>query len=163
MEALLSEKTNQIPDEFDWFAPLIGDWDFDYYDNFCNKGELRHVKGEWIFRRVLEGAGIEDLFICPSRQTRRTNLQPDCEYGVALRMFNLEKKCYDMVYACNKYMERLQFTYENKKLVGTVLNNQNARWVFSEITENTFRWQNVTVLVDGTWQINSNIYAKRKE
>ena len=25
-EALLSEKTGRIPDEFDWFAPLIGDW-----------------------------------------------------------------------------------------------------------------------------------------
>ena len=25
IEALLSEKTDRIPDEYDWFAPLIGD------------------------------------------------------------------------------------------------------------------------------------------
>ena len=25
IDALLSEKTDKIPDEFDWFAPLIGD------------------------------------------------------------------------------------------------------------------------------------------
>ena len=26
VEALLSGKTDRIPDEYDWFAPLIGDW-----------------------------------------------------------------------------------------------------------------------------------------
>ena len=55
-EALLSEKTDKIPESFDWFAPLLGDWDCDYYDEYV-KGEKRHVKGEWIFRRVLEGTG----------------------------------------------------------------------------------------------------------
>lgn len=71
-EALVSDKTLNIPDEYDWFAPLIGDWDFDYYDGYDNP-EIRHMKGEWIFRRVLEGAGIEDLFICPSRATKDIN------------------------------------------------------------------------------------------
>jgi len=31
-EALLSSKTDRIPDGYDWFAPLIGDWECDYYD-----------------------------------------------------------------------------------------------------------------------------------
>ncbi len=26
-EALLSGKTDKIPEEYDWFAPLLGDWD----------------------------------------------------------------------------------------------------------------------------------------
>ena len=64
-DALLSAKTDKIPDEYDWFAPLLGDWDCDYYDEFG--GQKRYVKGEWIFRRVLEGAGIQDVFIFPSR------------------------------------------------------------------------------------------------
>ena len=51
-EALLSEKTDKIPEEFDWFAPLIGDWDCDYYDE-PEQGHKRHVVGEWIFRRIL--------------------------------------------------------------------------------------------------------------
>lgn len=162
MEALLSEKTGKIPVEYDWFAPLIGDWDFDYYDSY-DKDVLRHVKGEWIFRRILEGAGIEDLFICPSRGTRLYNAQPDGEYGVALRMFNEKKKCYDMVYTCDRYMISLEFKYEDNKLIGTVLDNECSKWVFSDITNATFHWQNVTVLEDGSWKINSNVYAKRKE
>ncbi len=50
IDALLSEKTDKIPDEFDWFAPLIGDWDCDYYDEFG--GSKRFVKGEWIFSDI---------------------------------------------------------------------------------------------------------------
>ena len=61
-EALLSGKTDRIPDEYDWFAPLLGDWDCDYYDE-PEPGRKRHVKGEWIFRRILEGTGIQDIFI----------------------------------------------------------------------------------------------------
>ena len=57
IEALLSGKTDRIPDEYDWFAPLIGDWDCDYYDE-PEAGHKRHVKGEWLFRRILEGTGI---------------------------------------------------------------------------------------------------------
>ena len=34
IDALLSDKTDRIPDEYDWFAPLLGDWACDYYDEF---------------------------------------------------------------------------------------------------------------------------------
>ena len=87
IEALLSEKTYRIPDEYDWFAPLLGDWDCDYYDE-PTAGQKRHVKGEWIFRRILEGAGVQDIFIFPSRATKEAEPQPDGEYGSSFRMFN---------------------------------------------------------------------------
>lgn len=160
--ALLSGNTSSIPREYDWFGPLIGDWEFDYYDHL-EAEEPRHVKGEWIFRRVLEGAGIEDLFICPSRATRAEHPQPDGEYGAALRIFNPKECCYDMAYACGKYVKRLTFRRENGSLVGTVLGAPAERWVFSEITENSFHWQNITVLENGRQWVNSNVYAARKE
>ena len=68
-EALLSTGTDKIQEEYDWFAPLIGDWDCDYYDELINH-QRRHVKGEWIFRRILEGTGVQDIFIFPSRDTK---------------------------------------------------------------------------------------------
>lgn len=68
-EALLSRQANPaLPAEDDWFAPLLGDWEFDYQD----RGG-RRLKGEWYFRRALDGMAIEDLFICPSRDTREEN------------------------------------------------------------------------------------------
>lgn len=73
----LTAGENKIPRSFDWFAPLLGDWDFTYTDGL---GGGRTVQGEWLFRRALNGAGIEDLFICPSRATRADN--PPARRGV---------------------------------------------------------------------------------
>lgn len=159
--SLVCSSTDKIPAEYDWFAPLLGDWDFDYYDGY-EKETPRHIVGEWIFRRVLDGAGIEDLFICPSRATRKENPQPDGEYGAAVRMFHPKRKCYEMVYTCFGSMTRLDFVKEGDKLVGTILDAPQYKWVFSEITDTTFHWQNVTVLENGDWQVNVNIYAKRR-
>ncbi len=162
-EVLYGKETNFIPKEYDWFSKLIGDWEFDYYDGYNGEKKYsRHIKGEWIFRRILNGAGIEDLFICPSRETRHVNPQVDGEYGLAVRMFNPKEKCYDMFYTCERKMCRLKFVLEGEKLVGTVLNEPNKKWVFSEISDNSFRWQNVTVTENNEWRVNSNIYAKRK-
>ena len=86
-----NQEDHCIPTEYDWFSPLLGDWEFDYNDSFlngdCSKPQ-RKLKGEWIFRRVLNGTGIEDIFICPSRDICHAIPQPDGEYGVGLRMFN---------------------------------------------------------------------------
>lgn len=51
VDALLSsERNGMIPEEDDWYAPLIGDWKFEYHEPGG-----RHLQGEWYFRRVLEG------------------------------------------------------------------------------------------------------------
>ena len=159
-EALLSEKTDKIPDAYDWFAPLIGDWDCDYYDE-PEKGKKRHVVGEWIFRRILEGTGVQDVFIFPSRSTKAADPQPDGEYGTSLRMFNRENGCYDVVYTCETCMKRLTFRKEGSKLIGQVLDEENAFWVFSDITPDQFHWENILVRDDGTKKLVCEIFGKR--
>ena len=159
-EALLSDETGRIPAPFDWFAPLIGDWACDYYDE-PEPGRKRHVSGEWIFRRILEGTGVQDIFIFPSRSTKETDPQPDGEYGTSLRMFNREKGRYDVVYTCERCMKRLTFTKEGGRLVGTVLDGENARWVFSDITPDSFHWENVLVREDGSREPVCEIFGKR--
>ena len=34
IEALYGRSEETIPEEYDWFAPLLGDWEFDYKDKF---------------------------------------------------------------------------------------------------------------------------------
>ena len=158
VNALLSDYKNDcIPAEDDWYAPLIGDWNFEYSEPYGRK-----LKGEWIFRRVLEGMAIEDIFICPSRDTKDINPQPDGEYGVAVRMYNKEKRCYDMTYICSKYTNRLEVKKENDKIVCTVLDNRSNKWIFNAINKNDFHWQNVTVEPNGNQIINCEVFAKRK-
>lgn len=153
---------SKIPEEYDWFAPLLGDWDFDYYDVKDGRRE-RHVKGEWLFRRALDGTCIEDLFICPSRDTRESNPQPDGEYGAAIRMFNPETKSYDMVYTTRGYMTRLEIRKEKEQIVCTVLSDTCAKWVFDRMTGDTFHWRNVTVMENGRWRTNCEVSAVRRE
>lgn len=150
------DRSPVIPREEDWFAPLLGDWRFDYSDT---RG--RKLKGEWFFRRVLEGMAIEDIFICPSRDTKEQNPQPDGEYGVAVRMYNAARHCYDMTYVCARYTRRLEVRREQGKIVCTRQDDPSRKWVFLRVTEDTFHWQNVSVLQDGTWSVNCEVFATR--
>lgn len=157
--ALVSADKNElIPNECDWFKALLGDWDFDYSDI---SGTV--AKGEWIFRRVLNGMAIEDLFICPSRATREENPNPDSEYGAALRMYNTKTKHYDMTYICESYTKRLEVDFKDNMIICTVLEKPDEKWVFSEISNRSFHWRNVNILENGNWQTNANIFARRRE
>ena len=86
VKALCSDKRNQrIPENYDYFGNLIGEWDIEWNDHL-ESDKPRLVKGEWIFSRVLDGTAIQDLFIVPSREERLQNNQPDAEYGTTLRI-----------------------------------------------------------------------------
>ena len=159
-EALLSKDCGKLPQEFDWFSQLVGDWDCDYYDEPV-PGQKRHVKGEWIFRRVLEGIGIQDIFIFPSRATRDANPQPDGEYGTSLRVFNQSNSCYDVVYTCAGTMKRLTFTKEDDRLIGKVLDEEATYWIFSDLSPACFHWEYVMINPDGTRNLVCEIFGKK--
>ena len=81
-DALMSENRNvNMPEEMDWFGALIGDWDMIWRQDIGTEREFV-CKGEWIFSRVLNGFGIQDLFIVPSREERIRLNMPDAEYLV---------------------------------------------------------------------------------
>jgi len=69
-------RKGRIPEEYDFFGGLIGEWDI-IWDDHLEEAEPRRVKGEWIFSRVLDGMAVQDLFIVPSREERLRNKQPD--------------------------------------------------------------------------------------
>ena len=158
VDALLGDgSTAYIPPQDDWYAPLLGDWDFDFSD-----AGGRHLKGEWFFRRVLEGTAIEDIFICPSRATKDADPQPDAEYGVALRLYDPARRCYDMTYVCTKGTTRLRVDRVEGRIECSVLDAPQYKWVFCEVGADTFHWQNVEVLPDGSRRLNCEVFARRK-
>ncbi len=158
---LTTERSPLLPEEYDYWKDLIGEWEFDYTDGY-DRPTQRHVKGEWIFARMLEGLGIIDMFICPSRDTREFAPQPDGEYGVALRVFNPETKKWDMTYTTRGSMTRLTGELQDGKVVLTVLDAPQFKWVFVKRRPDYFYWQNIEVLSDGTQRLNCDVRAKRK-
>ena len=70
VDALISaEKSSLIPGEYDYWKDVIGSWDLNFVFNRGTEKE-RHVKGEWHFARILDGLGIQDIFICLAREFR---------------------------------------------------------------------------------------------
>ena len=95
VEALVSEgRSPELPEEHDWFGGLVGTWRLDYFDRNLSSS----VEGEWIFGRVLEGMGIQDVIILPARDARTETPHPLTEYGTSLRIFNPGTRAWDVAY-----------------------------------------------------------------
>ena len=159
-EALISkEKSSLIPDEYDYWGELIGSWDIDYVEGKGTAKE-KHVKGEWYFERILEGLGIQDIFICPAREYRDN--PKTGEYGATIRMFNPQKMVWDMVYTCYGTMSRFTGTKKDGMVILTNNHKKTNRWIFTDITKNSFHWQNESTLKDGTVKVWCEVFATRQ-
>ncbi|KYM46585.1 hypothetical protein [Fusobacterium necrophorum] len=146
------------------FSDLIGEWEIEWIDGKGTENE-RHVIGEWLFSEILNGEGIQDIFICPSRAERLINPQPDAEYGTTIRVYNPQKQKWDICYSCSGKMIYLEAEKINEEII--LVNQDKTKginhWIFSEITPNTFHWENKSSLDNGkTWIINGEVFAKRR-
>lgn len=148
-QILTSQKKNiAIPEEFDFFGKLIGGWKIDYIDN----SNSRTIKGEWHFSWVLDGMAIQDVI-----------LLPDYEYGTTLRVYNPRTNAWDVAYCFTGKIMRLEARKQDGKVVLTHIDNAKRKWVFSEIGQDEFHWQDVTVQDDGVWHADFDICARRIE
>ncbi|MEG0452415.1 MAG: hypothetical protein RR428_00730 [Coprobacillus sp.] len=146
-EALRSEsKSTALPDEFNYFGKLIGSWAIDYIEDNTSLA----IKGEWHFSWVLEGMAIQDVIILP-----------DYEYGSSLRIYNPDTHAWDVAYGYTGKIIRLEAKKQDNMIMLTFINDERRKWIFTNIQDNHFHWENITVKDDGEWYINAEIYAER--
>ena len=86
---------------------------------------------------------------------------PDYEYGTSLRIFNPDTHAWDVAYGYTGNIIRLEARKQGGMIVLTFTGDERRKWVFTEIGENKFHWQNITVKDDGEWLINAEIDAER--
>lgn len=162
-KALISEEANpSLPPEMDWFGSLIGEWDFLWHANIGTENEMIQ-KGEWIFSRVLNGFGIQDVFIVPSREERKRLGMPDAEYGTTIRMYNKAAQTWEIYYTCIGEYTRLTAKKEGNRIILTETSQQNMCWVFSDITDTSFHWQNWMLNEHGEWVVVCDCLADRRD
>ena len=162
VKALCSDKRNQrIPENYDYFGNLIGEWDIEWNDHL-ESDKPRLVKGEWIFSRVLDGTAIQDLFIVPSREERLQNNQPDAEYGTTLRIFNPQAEVWDIFYGCMGEAIRLTAYKESNEIILIENTTKKMRYVFSDITTSSFLWRKERMNEDNKWQTVAKVSAERR-
>ena len=65
------------------------------------------------------------------------------------------------MYTCDHAMERLTFTKQGDRLVGKVHSEKDAYWIFSDITADSFHWENVRLYENGERFLVCEIFGKR--
>jgi hypothetical protein len=149
------------------FGRFVGAWDLDvtYFDP---AGVVsREVKGEWHFGWVLEGRAVADVWIVPRRSLRGSSGPPAGEYGMSLRFYDNDIAAWRSTWLGPVHKVVLPFI---AKQVGETMvlerteGERMVRWIFSEITPETFKWQNIVSIDDGaTWHLEQQFKARRAE
>ncbi|WP_119269251.1 hypothetical protein [Taklimakanibacter deserti] len=152
-----------IPDEHRIFAPFIGDWDL-IVKWFDERGKLaREERGEWHFAWILEGRGVQDVWIVPPRNERggRIDLY---EYGTSLRFFDSELGAWQSTWIGP--MHRLVRTFLARRIDDKVVLETTEgevprmRWSFADVTQDSFTWRN-ELWTGADWRIQQTFDARR--
>ena len=151
-KALLSaERHGIIPEEYDYFGPFLGEWDFKWHDNIGSQFESV-ADGKWTFARILEGRAVQDTFVTSKKNTKTGELER--EYGTTVRIYNPSNRNWDIFYGCTGEAVQLVAEKEEDQIVITCVTpiSFQMKWVFFDIQKDTFKWKNIISTDNGkTW------------
>jgi len=147
------------------FGQFVGDWeaDFTVYGPDSSK---ETVKAEWHFAWVLDGRAVQDVFIIPRRADRDNSSWTRQDYGTCLRFYDPNLDCWRVAWVSPRHGEILTFhaTQIGDEIVleGKDLNGTPMRWIFSDITPNSFHWRRVFSTDGGaTWKLHKGMSVRR--
>ncbi|KZB79845.1 hypothetical protein [Amycolatopsis regifaucium] len=130
------------------FEPLIGSWDLVVH-NYGEDGSVRTVDGEWHFGWALDGRAVTDVWICPARASRVDGV--DGEWGMSLRFYDEKIDAFRSTWLGpgNGWVlpflgKRTEDGFEIESDTGGV----RRRWIFSELTAESFSWRAEETLPD---------------
>ena len=156
----------EIPAANDVYGWLIGSWELDVLRYGVDVSH-RHLKGEAHFNWVLEGRAVQDLWIMP-RVTERT---PEMDstfnmFGTTLRVWDAKLQAWRVTWInpVTGQRDELIGRWSGKDIVqiGTKSDGAPIRWIFSEITQDSFRWTGEVLESDGrTWRIEGEFRARK--
>lgn len=167
--ALVAQKSDdEIPAEdrlYDW---LIGDWDVTAFDYLPNGSKIK-TEGEWMFRYILEGRAVQDVWISPKRSLRTpaTPKTPN-RYGTTIRVYYPEERAWKInwynpiIGATNDLKARR----DGKDIVHDGVDKQGnpLRWVFTDIKPGSFHWYGEVSIDKGqTWVRAAEFFGKKRK
>ena len=141
-----NEPLPESAEKLQLFGQFVGSWDAEVI-NYKPDGTLQTVEAEWHFGWVLEGRAIQDVWIAPKRALRRSMPNAIGDYGATLRFYD-EKidawrstwigpvKGYVIPFIARKIGEEIV-------LEGKLETGIQMKWIFSEITKDSFRWRSI--------------------
>jgi hypothetical protein len=150
---------------FQPFAPLIGSWDLDvsWYDDEGRR--TRETKGEWHFAWALDGSAVADIWITPSRAVRTS--ADDGEWGLTIRIHDPELGAFRSTWMGPKHAVVITFIGHSGPgsitLEARESQSAKTRWIFTDITADTFHWRNEDEDADGKITVRQRFAATRSQ
>lgn len=159
-------RSPEIPESADIYGWLIGSWELDVL-HYVVDVTARHIKGEVHFGWVLEGRAVQDVWIMPPRSKRTHADQLLNMYGTTLRVWDPAIQAWRVTWINPVTGRRDELI--GRRIVGEIVqigshpDGTPIRWIFTEITPDSFRWIGEVLQADGkTWKLEGEFRAKRK-
>lgn len=146
--ALAASKPDlKLADKLRLFGQFVGGWDVSIVYYPLDEPE-RRLEGEWHFGWVLEGRVIQDVWIARRRSLRRV---PDdsapTEYGTTVRFYDPTIEAWRSTWIGPVRGVVMPFigrpVGDEIVLEGSFEPGVDTRWIFSQITAETFHWRAV--------------------
>ena len=165
-EALVSQtRSPEISAQEDVYAKLLGAWDVEARDR-TESGTFQVTQGEWFFARTLEGRAVQDVWIAPTRANRRAAVPRANRYGSSVRTFDPRTRAWQVTWfnPVTGAFDVLQTRMDGERIVqeGTQGNGRRIRWIFQEITDQSFHWTGEAQMPDGSWRLEAEFFGRRR-
>lgn len=168
MDALFAKgRAPEIPESADVYGWLVGSWDLDirtYWVDVSAHG----LKGEAHFAWVLEGRAVQDVWIMPRRADRSGPLDHGVNsYGTTLRVWDKALEAWRVTWINPAQGARSELV--GRRIGGDIVqlghhaDGTPIRWMFTEVTKDSFRWTGEALQADGkTWKLQGEFLATRR-
>jgi hypothetical protein len=162
-----ADRAPEIPEASDLYGFLVGSWALDVRHYAAVDVAALGVRGELHAARVLEGRGIQDLWIMPPRDQRSGPIDEVRNmYGTTLRIWDPAIQAWRITWInpARNHTEQQIGRASAKDIVqlGVRPNGTTTRWMFTEITARSFHWLGDALDPDGTtWRREGEFVATR--
>jgi hypothetical protein len=160
-------RSPEIPEAQDLYGWLAGSWELDvrhYWVDVSARGLKAEVHAAW----VLEGRAVQDVWIMPRRSDRVGEPDKTCNsYGTTLRVWDAALQAWRVTWFNPVTGARCDLIgrWSGRDIVqiGAMANGTPIRWMFTEITRDSFRWTGESLQPDGqTWKLDGEFLARRQ-
>ena len=149
------------------FGQFIGVWDMDiqFFDSAGNS--IFHGPGEWKFSWILDGRAIQDVLTYADLQDATKTAPGDRRIGTTLRYYNPKTDVWRALWLGASSGIFLQLkggaSAEGILLEGREDDGAQVRWMFTEITPDSFHWRGITSTDNGaSWYLEQEMFAHKR-
>jgi hypothetical protein len=167
IEGLQSEGPDpQLEEKLMLFGQFVGDWDIledrFYLPDGTRSSEPNLTRGELHWGWILDGRAVQDVWMSIDEKTRKAIPE-----GTTIRFYDQKIDAWHSVWISpNQGVVRTfvaRQVGDEIVLEGRTAEGYPSKWIFSEITPDSFRWRSEETRDDGkTWTLREEMRIRRR-